>query len=849
MSKRFLAVALLLLITLVPVLAAAQDTAVPDTIPCLQARLLGPLPASPAAGQDTGILHGTDEVVPEIDLERALPPEGKNGWRDITAAEDGMFHVNKPGVYWIAARLRTSMHTKAHLTLDRGSALYSEGRELTAQSPGATADSLTTEATLTRGWVTVMGRVILTDEDLAFGLSAAVDPAADAVWTLTGAIALTRFDDTAEVASLASLAVADSGKLVARFQTRRSDHTARLDLLDDKGKVLAADVGGGKLRPVGFLPGGTRLLLRRGGDLVLWDAPAGRERTVLKDESGLGFVKISPDGRSLLFASDKGYKSDDPVDGPGRHYTRFRERIMDYTPVAHLHLLDLETGVRRMLTRPGDYVLDDAVFSPDGRSVIYGRTLPQVPRPWFTSEIRRIDLESGSDDLITGFTSGWEVRPQAFAVSPDGLQLAFIGPPDEVGADRKAAPQHNVYNTQVWLLDLTSGEYGRITRNETFAFEGDGGLPVFSGKNALLVRVVDRSTHRVARLTRDGDNWRTAVLPRQGNSLDAIALSPNHHYLVYTSSSPGSPPRLYLAATGKSGHLLEDPNTELDERTIWAQAQDMTFTGPGGENIDAWYYPPLQMHAAGDADFRDPVQGSYPLIVYYYGGSVATLRSFNTTFQFFAANGYGVLAVNPRGATGFGEAFADHHAGDWGPDAAADVMAATAHVLAAHPYLDRGAMGIYGGSYGGFMTDYLVTHTDMYAAAVAMYGISDLMTYFGQGAWGVTYGDMALGGRNPWSDSQYFIDHSPVFQVDKVKTPLLLLHGLADTNVTTGESIQLFTELSVLDKPVEMVLFPNEDHGISGTWANRAAHRTMLLEWFDRWLKKQPAAWEDRWQK
>ncbi len=847
MSKRFLLSLLLVIGILLPTLAFGEETAAQDTVACLQARILGPLPQSPALEETTGILRGTAQIIPEITVKGDLPGPDDEGWRDITAGAEGRFQLTQPGVYWVAARLRTTRYGEASVILDHGSALYSQGEKLSAQAPGETADPLSATTTLTRGWVMVKGRVILTDEDLSFAWQAAADSTAIPTWTLSDKIALTRFSETNQVASLGSLAVADSGKLVARFRTRRSDHTNRLDFLNSKGQLVASDVGGGKMRPVGFLPGGAQLLLRRGKDLVLWNAPTGDSRTILKDEPGLGFLKLSPDGRTLLFASTKGFKTDDPVDGPGHHYMHFRERVSDYTPAPHLHLMDLATGVRRVLTQPGDYVVDDASFSPDGKTVIYGRTLPQSLRPWFTSEIRRIELDTGSDELITAFTSGWEVRPQAFAVSPDGKRLAFIGPPAEISAHRQDADQHNVYNTQVWLLDLSNGQYERVTQDESFAFEGGGGFPVFRRNGELLVKVVDGSTHRVARLTADQGRWSAKVLPMQRLTMGAVALSPNHKFMVYTASDPARPADLYLTAMGKSGHLLEKANPELNNRILWAQAQDMSFTGPGGEIIDAWYFPPLAM--VGDqATYTEPAAGKAPLIVYYYGGSVATLRSFNTTFQFFAAGGYGVLAVNPRGAAGFGEDFADYHAGDWGPAAAADIMAATEHVLAVHPYLDRAAMGIYGGSYGGFMTDYLVTHTDMYSAAVSMYGISDLMTYFGQGAWGVTYGDMALGGRNPWDDPRYFIEHSPVFQADQVKTPLLLLHGLVDTNVTTGQSIQLFTELSVLDKPVEMVLFPQENHGISGTWKNRAAHRTMLLEWFDRWLKNQPEAWEDRWQ-
>jgi len=129
-----------------------------------------------------------------------------------------------------------------------------------------------------------------------------------------------------------------------------------------------------------------------------------------------------------------------------------------------------------------------------------------------------------------------------------------------------------------------------------------------------------------------------------------------------------------------------------------------------------------------------------------------------------------------------------------------------------------------------------------------MYGISDLATYWGQGAWGWTYGDMALGGVMPWSHPEEFVAKSPLFRAERVQTPLLLLHGLSDTNVTPGQSEELFTALSVQNKLVELVLFPGEDHGISGSFANRVAHRTMMLEWFDRFLRDLPEAWQARWE-
>ncbi|MDQ7086927.1 MAG: prolyl oligopeptidase family serine peptidase [Acidobacteriota bacterium] len=235
-------------------------------------------------------------------------------------------------------------------------------------------------------------------------------------------------------------------------------------------------------------------------------------------------------------------------------------------------------------------------------------------------------------------------------------------------------------------------------------------------------------------------------------------------------------------------------------------------------------------------------------MVYTYGGAVPTLRAFDPMHQFLAAHGYGVLVINPRGAYGRGERFADHHAGDWGPKAAADVLAGIDALLRAHPEINPASVGLYGGSYGGFLTAYLLSTTDRFAAAVSLYGISSLASYWGQGDWGWTYGDMASAGAAPWTDPDLFVRHSPLFRAEKIHTPLLLLHGTADGNVPPTESRQLFTALKILGRPVEWVLFPGEDHGISGTFERRTEHRTMILEWFDRFLRDQGEAWEHRWK-
>jgi len=810
-------------------------------------QVLGPIPQPPTQ-EEAVFPRGTHKEVPEINPGKILPdpsqrislvPGEELKWREISCSPSGDIGLSKPGRYWVAAVLHLQSRAEVEFQVVNGTALYCDGVKLENEGDDVFSSSLTLNA----GWVTVYAR---TDGDSA-SIKAILGEGLSADWSLLRRTPLTRFADLAGMKRAGSLAVSDGGDVLVRKVSRRAPGLKRLDALDAKGRLLASDIGGAGASALAFLPDSETLLLRKpgkaGSDLMLWDAPVGPMRTILRDEPGLGFVKISPDSRHLLFVSTAAYEKDDPVEG-NRRYVHLRERVTDFTPVPHLHLLDLETGARRQLTTPADRVLDDAVFSVDGRSIFYGQTLPAEGRPWFQSEIHQLNLINGEDNVLTAFTGGWEVRPHGFAAAPDGKSLIFLGPPEEVGGGNK---EHNVYNKQVWQLDLESGKFQRLTHGLQLAFDVGGGLPRFDKKGRLLLEASEGSYLRLVRLN-PGEKWAADIVPLQGESLGALAVSPDGMDLLYTASATSEPAALYGGEAGSRNRKLEQYNTDDEGSHLWCEPLDASFTGPAGEIIDAWFYPPLQ-HAGKKAPyFGAPAEGQAPLIVYYYAGATPTMRGFNGTHQFFAANGYGLLVVNPRGAYGYGDEFADNHAGDWGPKAAADIIAATEEILSGNPWLDKDGIGIYGGSYGGFMTEYLVTATDIFAAAVSMYGISDLATYWGQGAWGWTYGDMALAGATPWDNPQYFIDHSPLFRADRINTPLLLLHGAEDFNVTPGESDQLFTALSVLGKAVELVVFPGEDHGISGSWENRVQHRTMILEWFDRYCREQPEAWTERWE-
>ena len=247
------------------------------------------------------------------------------------------------------------------------------------------------------------------------------------------------------------------------------------------------------------------------------------------------------------------------------------------------------------------------------------------------------------------------------------------------------------------------------------------------------------------------------------------------------------------------------------------------------------YYPP---------DF-DPGK-KYPVIVYYYGGTSPVTRDFGGRYpkNIWAGQDYIVYVPNPSGATGYGQEFAARHVNDWGILTAGEVIEGTKAFLAAHPFADPERVGCIGASYGGFLTEYIITQTDIFAAAVSHAGISDISSYWGEGLWGYAYGARALANAFPWQDRELYVEQSPLFHADKITTPLLLVHGDSDTNVPMGESDQLFTALKMLGSEVEYVQIQGQDHHILDH-EQRIVWNDTILAFFAKYLKDRPDWWDE----
>jgi len=779
-------------------------------------------------------------------------PSGAVRWKEVRL-EDGRFVGASPGVYWAAASFDLDRWARVKLEAAAGD------HEGTLWVDGRKRGSGTATVPLWRGRHSLLVRVAIVaktnekkEEKKKDSIQLTADAGGDATlsWGVAGPKPLSDLEQTRHLVSLGPLAVSADGSLIARrmswMEQGATKRSHRLDILRPDGSVVEASVGGATASPVAFVPGKGpgRLLLRRkdgkGSALVVFDLKTRTSRTVVRGEPGLAFVRVSPGGRQVLIASARGVKKEKREKEAPRRRRALREKLTDYVVRRQLFLVDLETGARRLLVPAGDRTMDDARFDAGGTGVVYLRTVPMEERPWFATEIRRIDLTSGEDALLARFQGGWEGRPTTLAVDAESGHIAFIGPPEEVGSGHG---EHNVYNRRVWLLDQRAGSFRRVMdpsapaatlgRKELLRWTPDG--------KALLVGLTVGSKTRLGWLREAGEDggWQLAVVAASARAIGPVAVSEDLRHAVWAGSSPNQPAALWGAGLSKEAErIVEEPNAAVAAGWKLSAPSDWSFQGPGGETIDAWWYPPAVRIDGGKT----------PLIVYYYGGATPTVRRFSGTHQVLAGNGYAVLVLNPRGALGYGDSFADAHVNDWGPRASADILAGVEAFLAAHPEVDGKRVGVYGGSYGGFMTEYLISHSDRFGAAVAMYGISDIASYWGAGTWGYTYGDTALAGSFPWNAAELFSGHSPLYAADRITTPLLLLHGLSDINVPEGESEQLYTALRTLGRQVELVTFPGEDHGIAGAWKNWIGHRRMMLEFFDRILRGQPGAWNERWK-
>ena len=315
-------------------------------------------------------------------------------------------------------------------------------------------------------------------------------------------------------------------------------------------------------------------------------------------------------------------------------------------------------------------------------------------------------------------------------------------------------------------------------------------------------------------------------------SIAAAALE-----MAFSGQSASNADRLYKMSTkAQKSLLVDDLSARLLKDIELGECKAWNFVNSRGDTLCCRYYLPPHFDASK----------KYPMVVNYYGGCSPTTRMFQSRYphHVYAAMGYVVLVVNPSGATGFGQKFSARHVDTAGEGVAEDIISSTQAFCDEHSFVNRKKIGCIGASYGGFMTQYLQTKTDLFAAAISHAGISDHTSYWGEGYWGYSYSEVSMANEYPWTNKHLFVDQSPLYNADKIHTPLLFVHGTADNNVPVGESIQLYTALKLLGRPTAMVLVDGQDHHIID-YEKRLKWQNTIFAWFAKWLQDDGSWWKE----
>ena len=315
----------------------------------------------------------------------------------------------------------------------------------------------------------------------------------------------------------------------------------------------------------------------------------------------------------------------------------------------------------------------------------------------------------------------------------------------------------------------------------------------------------------------------------------SFSMADSSPVLAYYGQGAMNSDRLYTLDTKKMKQVLvEDLSQELLEDVQLGECRDWNFINSKGDTIYGRYYLPPHFDASN----------KYPMIVNYYGGCSPTERNFESRYPHhaYAALGYVVYVVQPSGASGFGQEFGARHVNTAGEGPAQDIIEGTKKFCEEHAFVNAKKIGCIGASYGGFMTQYLQTKTDIFAAAISHAGISDHTSYWGEGYWGYSYSEVSMANSYPWTRKDLYVDRSPLFNADKIHTPLLFVHGDADMNVPVGESIQMYTALKLLGRETAMVLVTGQDHHIVD-YGKRIQWQNTIWAWFAKWLQDDATWW------
>lgn len=564
--------------------------------------------------------------------------------------------------------------------------------------------------------------------------------------------------------------------------------------------------------------------------------PLTMEREVLASHLPEGWFQFTPDEKTLIYTLTTEGRKKDPqvydVKEPEDRQPGWRER-------SNLAKYDLASGILQPLTfgYHNIYLMD---ISADSRYLLIGKEEERLTkRPTTLTSFYRLDLGSMNASSATTPKVETLIEKGEFLnsaqFSPDGKSILVSASPEAfngIGKNVEEGQTPSMVDTQLYLMTLSDKKVRPLTKDFNPNVQS---VDWSKADGNIYFTAEDKDCVHLFQLNPKSGKFTLLKTPEE--YIKSFSLASSAAEMAFSGQSASNADRLYKMNTkALKSQLVDDlsarelKDVELGECKAW------NFVNSRGDTLCCRYYLPPHFDAAK----------KYPMIVNYYGGCSPTSRMFQSRYphHVYAAMGYVVLVVNPSGATGFGQKFSARHVDTAGEGVAEDIISSTQAFCDEHAFVNRKKIGCIGASYGGFMTQYLQTKTDLFAAAISHAGISDHTSYWGEGYWGYSYSEVSMANEYPWTNKHLFVDQSPLYNADKIHTPLLFVHGTADNNVPVGESIQLYTALKLLGRPTAMVLVDGQDHHIID-YEKRLKWQNTIFAWFAKWLQDDASWWTE----
>ncbi|KPJ72936.1 hypothetical protein AMJ52_04575 [candidate division TA06 bacterium DG_78] len=647
--------------------------------------------------------------------------------------------------------------------------------------------------------------------------------------------------DLYKIKFLKEIALSPDGNKIACtiewMDKKKNKYFSNLYVITDDGEKHHYIRGNKNIKNPQWSPNGKFIsfVLTEKEEQNIWFIPVdGGEAFALTDTKGF-FEKYewTPDCKNIIceFTIKKEDKERIPEKGKPPLYYHIKNALYKVDGFgilpeerSHIWKINVRSGKMVQLThgQNGDY---SPSVSPDGKKIVFISNRNKNWEEKFTYiDIFIIDI-NGEKEKRVKTPVGPKGRP---VFSPNGKMIAYIGRkyPDEYVGWR---------NYYLWVVPVRGGKAVNITKSlgrspydmtiddlghydvSYLKFSNDSRSIFFtaSDNGSTNLYVVDVMTHKIRKFI--GESERIYAFDYNGEDTFAQAIS-----------NPIDPGSLYIFRNNIRKKVVDLNRNYFNTHRV-AKPEEFRFKGDKGDDIHGWLLKPPNFNK----------KKKYPLIVQIHGGPhMAYGNSFFHEFQVLAANGYIVFYSNPHGSQGYGEKFARALHNRWGIPDSKDILKAV-KLLTQRKYIDKKRMGVMGGSYGGFMTNWLIGHTDIFRVAVTMRSVVSMFSQCGSD-YGFLRNRSFKGNWWEKNNFQFYWNMSPLKYVKHMKTPLLIIHSEQDHRCPITQAEELFVALKILKRDVEMVRFPIDGHELSrhGTPRRREKRLACILDFIGRYLKK-----------